>query len=69
MADGPDATLDPADWTQLRALGHQILNDMFDHLEGIRARPVWQQMPDAARDSLRAPLPRAPGSQIGRAHV
>ncbi len=62
MADGPDATLDPADWTQLRALGHQILDDMFDHLEGIRARPVWQQMPDAARDSLRAPLPRAPGS-------
>ncbi|MFS2024489.1 pyridoxal phosphate-dependent decarboxylase family protein [Massilia sp. CT11-137] len=62
MADGPDATLDPADWTQLRALGHQILDDMFDHLEDIRARPVWQQMPDAARASLRAPLPRAPGS-------
>jgi aromatic-L-amino-acid decarboxylase len=62
MADGPDATLDPEDWRELRALGHQILDDMFDHLEGIRARPVWQQMPDAARTSLRAPLPRGPGS-------
>jgi glutamate/tyrosine decarboxylase-like PLP-dependent enzyme len=62
MADGPDATLDPEDWRELRALGHQILDDMFDHLEGIRARPVWQQMPDAARASLRAPLPRGPGS-------
>lgn len=62
MADGPDATLDPEDWTELRALAHRILDDMFDHLEGVRARPVWQQMPDAARESLRAPLPRAPGS-------
>jgi glutamate/tyrosine decarboxylase-like PLP-dependent enzyme len=62
MADGPDATLDPEDWQQIRALGHQMLDDMFDHLEGIRARPVWQQMPEAARDSLRAPLPRGPGS-------
>jgi glutamate/tyrosine decarboxylase-like PLP-dependent enzyme len=39
-----------------------MLDDMFDHLEGIRARPVWQQMPAAAHDSLRAPLPRGPGS-------
>jgi glutamate/tyrosine decarboxylase-like PLP-dependent enzyme len=62
MADGPDASLDPEDWTELRALGHQILDDMFDHLEGLRARPVWQQMPDAARASLRAPLPRDPVS-------
>ncbi|MCS0628264.1 aminotransferase class V-fold PLP-dependent enzyme [Telluria mixta] len=62
MADGPDATLDPEDWMELRTLGHQILDDMFDHLEGLRARPVWQQMPDAARDSLRAPLPRGAGS-------
>ena len=62
MADGPDTTLDPQDWTELRALGHQILDDMFDHLEGVRARPVWQPMPDAARDSLRTPLPRGSGS-------
>jgi aromatic-L-amino-acid/L-tryptophan decarboxylase len=62
MADGPDTTLDPEDWKEIRALGHRMLDDMFDHLEGIRTRPVWQQMPPDARASLRAPLPRGPGS-------
>jgi len=62
MADGPDATLDPDDWQALRALGHRMLDDMFDHLEHIRSRPVWQDMPPAAREHLRAPLPRGPGS-------
>ena len=62
MADRPDATLDPDDWTAIRALGHRMLDDMFDHLEGIRARPVWQEMPAAAREGLRTPLPRAPGA-------
>jgi len=62
MAEGPDATLDPDDWTDIRALGHRMLDDMFDYLEGIRARPVWQQMPPEAKESLRAPLPRGPGS-------
>jgi aromatic-L-amino-acid/L-tryptophan decarboxylase len=62
MADGPDATLDPDDWTDIRAVGHRMLDDMFDYLEGIRERPVWQQMPPEAKESLRAPLPRGPGS-------
>jgi glutamate/tyrosine decarboxylase-like PLP-dependent enzyme len=61
MADGPATTLDPDDWQQLRAFGHRILDDMFDHLEGLRERPVWQPMPMAAREALRQPLPRAPG--------
>ena len=30
MADRPDTTLDPEDWGALRALGHRILDDMFD---------------------------------------
>src|SRR4051812_31804047 len=62
MADGPDTTLDPDDWRALRAAGHRILDDMFDHLEGIRARPVWQPMPDSAHAALRQPLPRSPGT-------
>ena len=64
MADGPPTTLDPDDpqrWQQLRAFGHRILDEMFDHLEGVRERPVWQPMPDAAREALRRPLPRDPG--------
>ncbi len=51
-------SLDPDDWAPLRALGHQMLDDMFDDIAGIRSRPVWQEMPSAARQELRSGLPR-----------
>ncbi len=50
--------LDPEDWSELRALGHVILDDMFDRLEGLRDTPVWQRMPDPLRMELHAGLPR-----------
>ena len=50
--------LDPEDWSELRALGHTMLDDMIDRLSGLRETPVWQRMPDALRAELRAPLPR-----------
>jgi aromatic-L-amino-acid decarboxylase len=56
-----EPSLDPAEWGALRALGRRMLDDMFDHLERIRERPVWQKQPDAKRAALRKPLPRAPG--------
>ncbi len=49
--------LDPEDWSELRALGHTMLDDMFDRLAGLRATPVWQRMPDGLREELHAPLP------------
>ncbi len=52
--------MDPDDWTELRALGHRMVDDMFDYMAGIRDRPVWQKMPDAVRQRFRSPLPRAP---------
>jgi aromatic-L-amino-acid/L-tryptophan decarboxylase len=55
------AGLDPADWAQVRAQGHRMLDDMFDYLEHIRARPVWQPIPEAVRARFEAPVPRAPG--------
>ena len=54
--------LDPEDWRALRALGHTMLDDMVDRLEGLRDTPVWQRMPDALRAELRAPLPVAGAS-------
>ena len=54
------ATLDPSDWASIRAEGHQMLDDMFDYLEHIRRRPVWQPMPAQVRDQFHAPLPLAP---------
>ena len=56
--DGP--SLDPEDWSALRALGHRMLDDMVDYIEHIRERPVWQPIPEAAREHFRAGLPRQP---------
>ncbi|WP_428486036.1 pyridoxal phosphate-dependent decarboxylase family protein [Rhodopila sp.] len=53
-------SLDPADWSGLRALGHRMVDDMFDHLETLRDGPVWRPMPEAARAELRQALPRDP---------
>ncbi len=55
----PQRSLDPAEWSSLRALGHRMLDDVFDELKGIRAGPVWRPMPDAVRDAWDEPLPHA----------
>ena len=56
-----DGSLDPADWSDLRALGHRMVDDMIDSLESVRDRPVWQRMPDALRAELHAAgLPHEP---------
>ncbi len=54
------ATLDPGDWAQLRALGHRMMDDMIDHLAGLRDIPVWRPMPDDVRNTFKKPLPAAP---------
>lgn len=53
-------SLDPTDWTDLRSLGHRMLDDMFDHLETLRDGPVWRPMPAESRQQLRKTLPRDP---------
>lgn len=53
-------SLDPADWQEVREQGHRMLDDMFDFLEQIRQRPVWQPAPQAVRDQFQQPLPQAP---------
>jgi glutamate/tyrosine decarboxylase-like PLP-dependent enzyme len=51
------STLDPEDWSGLRALGHRMMDDMIDHLAGISSQPVWRKMPDDIRTGFAAPLP------------
>ena len=53
-------TLDPEDWSQLRALGHVMLDDMIDYIEHVRERPVWQTIPQEARQHFQAKLPHGP---------
>ena len=50
-------SLDPTDWSQLRTLGHRMMDDMIDHLANLRDIPVWREMPGEIRDSLKKPLP------------
>jgi glutamate/tyrosine decarboxylase-like PLP-dependent enzyme len=51
-------SLDPDDWSALRASGHKMLDDMFDYLEHVRERPVWQPIPESARASIAQGLPQ-----------
>ncbi len=53
-------SLDPSDWSDLRALGHRMVDDMFDHLQSLRDGPVWRPMPDTVKRELRQPLPHDP---------
>jgi aromatic-L-amino-acid decarboxylase len=39
-------SLDTPDWHALRGQGHRMLDGMFDHLEHVSLRPVWQPIPD-----------------------
>jgi glutamate/tyrosine decarboxylase-like PLP-dependent enzyme len=67
MAEHNSTSLDPDDWTALRAQGHRMLDDMFDYLEHLRERPVWQAAPAEVRARFQAPLPRE-GSDIAALH-
>jgi glutamate/tyrosine decarboxylase-like PLP-dependent enzyme len=64
------ASLDPQDWSQLRALGHRMLDDVFNDLAGIREQPVWRRMPEAVRRSWTEALPRggAPAEDVYSAY-
>jgi aromatic-L-amino-acid/L-tryptophan decarboxylase len=53
-------TLDPPTpeaWQELRALGHRMLDDVFDNLATLREQPAWQPLPEASATALTAPLP------------
>lgn len=56
------STLDPADWGDVRALGHRMLDDMIDHLEQVRQRPAWQPAPAEVRAKFHDALPKEPTS-------
>jgi glutamate/tyrosine decarboxylase-like PLP-dependent enzyme len=53
-------SLDPRDWQAFRALGHTLLDEMLDHMEGARERAAWRPLPDGARAALREPVPMEP---------
>jgi glutamate/tyrosine decarboxylase-like PLP-dependent enzyme len=54
-----EKSLDPADWSELRALGHRMVDDVFDHLGSLRERPAWRAVPEEVRGALREAVPHA----------
>ncbi len=57
-----EETLDPANWSEVRSMGHRMMDDVMNDLSSIRSRPVWKRIPDAAKASLNIPVPREPQS-------
>lgn len=55
--DPDDASLDPLDWSALRASAHKLLDASFDRLEAAREGRVWTPCPDGIKDSLCAAPP------------
>jgi aromatic-L-amino-acid decarboxylase len=49
--------LDPEDWEGFRATAHRALDDMIEHMRGLRERPVWREAPEEARERFRRELP------------
>jgi hypothetical protein len=52
-----EETLDPADWSALRTLAHQMVDDALDYLQTVGERPVWQKTPDSTLALTQEPLP------------
>ena len=57
-----EETLDPADWTLTRGVAHRMVDDAIRHLDEVRNRPVWREMPEEVRAHFRAPVPQEPSS-------
>ena len=60
-------SLDPKDWSDVRAQGHRMLDDMFDYLEQIKQRPVWQPIPGSVRQRFKQTLPQE-GCDLAQVH-
>ena len=53
----PDQSLDPKDWEAMRALGHQMVDDLIDYWAGIRQQKIWRPIPDEVKQVFDLPIP------------
>jgi len=60
VSNSTQSSLDPRDWDAFRKLAHQALDEALGYIEGVRERPVWQPVPQTARQRLNESLPVAP---------
>lgn len=55
-----EETLDPQDWSALKALSHRIVDDAIAYLRDIHERPSWRGMPQEVKAFFTSALPRKP---------
>lgn len=55
-----ELSLDPASWSDVRDLGHRMLDKVFEDLENVRSRPPWAAIPPEAKATLKVKAPRGP---------
>ncbi len=55
-----EETLDPQDWSAMRALGHRMVDELCDYLSTVRERRPWTSVPPATRARFEQPLPTSP---------
>ena len=55
-----EETLDPQDWEAMRTLGHQMVDDLLDHLTDLRNLPAWQHAPETVKNHFDADVPHDP---------
>jgi len=52
-----EENLDPANWDEMRHLGHRMVDDMMDYLQSVRERPAWKKPSAFAVKNLQKDLP------------
>lgn len=55
-----EETLDPMNWDAMRDLGHKMVDDMFNYLQHVSERPVWQPIPAKTKEHFKQELPYQP---------
>jgi len=58
----PEIGLDPDNWNEVRALGHQIIDDMMDYLQTIGDKKPWTPIPQQVKDEFKKPIPHQPAA-------
>jgi aromatic-L-amino-acid/L-tryptophan decarboxylase len=51
-------TLDPADWEEVRSVGHRMIDTLVDGLRDVRQGPAWSPMPSEVKARFQESAPR-----------
>ncbi|MDG1277935.1 MAG: pyridoxal-dependent decarboxylase [Algoriphagus sp.] len=51
-------TLDPENWDEIRALGHQMIDDLVNYWQGIREEPTWKPIPEEIKSTFDTSVPK-----------